>query len=74
LAAAAWYLYKTGKYVAIWAELKADAEKAVETDVTNVVNTAVTDVTKMAMVDPNEAQYSAARGAASQGVDVSKLG
>jgi hypothetical protein len=38
------------------------------------VNTAVTDVTKMAMVDPNEAQYSAARGAASQGVDVSKLG
>lgn len=74
LAAAAWYLYKTGKYVAIWAELKADAEKAVETDVTNVVNTAVTDVTKMAMVDPKDAQYSAARGAASQGVDVSKLG
>ena len=28
LAAAAWYLYKTGKYVAIWAQLKSEAENA----------------------------------------------
>jgi hypothetical protein len=70
LAAAVWYLYKTGKYVAIWAELKSEAESAITTDVTNVVNTVVTDASKVAMVSPQEAQF----GAASKGVDVSKLG
>jgi hypothetical protein len=72
LAAAAWYLYKTGKYVVIWAELKNDAVNAVEGEVTNVVDTAVTDVTKVALVDPKEAQ--AAVALAAKGVDASKIG
>jgi hypothetical protein len=72
LAASAWYLYKTGKYVAIWAELKTDAVNAVDGAVTNAVDTAITDVTKQAMHDPKEAQASMA--AAAKGVDVSKMG
>lgn len=75
LAASAWYLYKTGKYVMIWAELKKAATSAVEGEVTNVVDTAITDATKNLVIDPKEAQANAAMSsAASKGVDVSKLG
>lgn len=69
--AAAWYLYKTGKYVTIWAQLKNEAVTVVEGDASTIVNTLITDAEKTFVTNT---QAQAASSAAAAGVDVSKIG
>jgi hypothetical protein len=80
LAAAAWYLYKTGKYVVIWAELKNEAVDVVDNGITDVTNTVVTDATNTLVVDPVSppapavvSPPSPAQAAAAKGVDTSQI-
>ncbi len=79
---AAWYLYKTGKYVAIWAELKNDASAVIDNGEADVTKAVVTDVTKNLVVDPPQAPSAytsattaaASANAAAKGVDTSSFG
>lgn len=67
LAVAAWYLYKTGKYIVIWHQITAGAQTVIDNTTQNVLSNVVQDVTKTITVDASAAS------AAAKGVDVSKL-
>lgn len=67
LAAAAWYLYKTGKYIVIWHQITNSVQSAVDNTTQSILTNAVQDVTKTVVAD------AASVAAASKGVDVSKL-
>jgi hypothetical protein len=69
-AAAVWYLYKTGKYITVWAQLKKEAVTVVEGDAASIVGNLITDAEKTLVVNT---QANAASSAAAAGVDVSKL-
>lgn len=69
-AASAWYLYKTGKYLTIWVQLKNEAVNVVKGDAGDIVNQLITDAEKTLVVNP---QAQAASSAAASGVDVSKI-
>jgi uncharacterized SAM-binding protein YcdF (DUF218 family) len=83
VAASVWYLYKTGKYVALWAEIKNAASSVISTAETDVVKDVTKTVTvpnpdlgtqdKSALTASNAQNAAASAAAASKGVDVSKL-
>jgi hypothetical protein len=86
-AATAWYLYKTGKYLALWHAISTEATSVVDNNAGTIVNDIVQDVTKPAPAPQASAQAAAqaaqatsagapsaaAYAAAAQGVDVSKM-
>lgn len=66
-AAAAWYLYKTGKSIVVWHQLTAAVQTVVDQTASSVVQNVVQDVTNTVKADTS------AVNAAAKGVDVSKL-